>query len=183
MPRPIPSTPYRSAGPISTSKRPDAASASTSTSSTNSATWFTFSPVRCPCRTSIERRRAHPQRHEQHLAAPPLLQAQHLETELVPIPRHDRLDIGHREHHVVDADDLHRRDLQAVGDRSRRRLQPLGTVRTWLREPTCATTARAPGVPHDADCTVGPSATVTQPPTPHAGPAVSSPGCRSPRRR
>ena len=42
--------------------------------------------------------------------------------------------------------------------------------------PTCATTARAPDVPHVADCTVGPSLTVTQPPTPVPGCVVAGLG-------
>ena len=95
--------------------------------------------------------RTHAQRDEQHLAAPPFLQPQHFETDLVPIPLDDRLDIGHGEHHVVDADNFHRPTskqyaMEPVAGCSRSDPAGHGSVM-----PTCVTTARAPGVPHAAD--------------------------------
>src|SRR5581483_5622641 len=102
------------------------------------------------------------QRNEQHLAAAPLVEPQHLETQLVAVPGDDGLDVGHGEHEVIDAFDPHHTSKQyaiaplAGCSRSVPAGQGADTL-TWV------TTARAPGEPHGTAFTLGPSPIAMQP--------------------
>src|SRR5581483_7138620 len=109
-----------------------------------------------------QRRGVDAQRNEQHLAAAPLVEPQHLETQLVAVPGDDGLDVGHGEHEVIDAFDPHHTSKQyaiaplAGCSRSVPAGQGADTL-TWV------TTARAPGEPHGTAFTLGPSPIAMQP--------------------